>query len=328
MKTTEINDRDRQMLELLAQGSSNRTIAERLGYREGTMRVYLHGLYKKLGVGNKTSAVIWYFDRLKEEGARTVALGGGGAEAAEGPPPEETFGDIALRQDLQAALGAMSIFLGAYGRVWEVANRLKGEEADPKAGRRRAQSRLLWEAMLRGDFAYAKRLYDEDQVARVLVESPPDCVLLACMLRLGGFTRAADRVTGQVVRRRKGRPGLTAKDVALLAAVREATDARPDAGLAALHRLASESSSKPVPRHAAMVALYWAYRGAKDRDRACMTANAILAEAESVRQQLHAMGERPLYRDATLPSPTTPVGRAPAGRPARKTARRTAAAQA
>ena len=38
------------------------------------MRVYLHGLYKKLGVGNKTSAVIWYFDRLKEEGVPSAAL--------------------------------------------------------------------------------------------------------------------------------------------------------------------------------------------------------------------------------------------------------------
>jgi len=325
MKTTEINDRDRQMLELLAQGASNRSIAESLGYREGTMRVYLHGLYKKLGVGNKTSAVIWYFDRLKEEGERSAALGGGG-EVAAGPPAEESFGDIALRQDLQAALGAMSIFLGAYGRVWEVANRLKGGEADVKADRRRFQSRLLWEAMLKGDFAYAKRLYDDDHVPRVLVDSPPDCVLLACMLRLGGFTRAADRVMGQIVRRKKGRPGLSAKDIALAVAVRDAMDARPESGLAALHRLAVENLSKPFPRHAAMVALYWAYRAAKDRDRARATANAILAEAESVRQQLHAMGERPLYREAALPSPASAGARSRAPRAA-KTARRVAVAQ-
>ncbi len=127
MKTIDINDRDRQMLELLAQGASNRSIADSLGYREGTMRVYLHGLYKKLGVGNKTSAVIWYFDRLKVEG---VASGTAGAEV-EGPAPEECFGDIALRQDLHGALGAMGMFLGAYGRLWEVANRLKGAPRIP-----------------------------------------------------------------------------------------------------------------------------------------------------------------------------------------------------
>lgn len=322
MKSTEINDRDRQMLELLAQGASNRSIAESLGYREGTMRVYLHGLYKKLGVGNKTSAVIWYFDRLKEEGVPSTALPAPG----EGMPAEETFGDIALRLDLQAALGAMGMFLGAYGRVWEVANRLKGAEADPKADRRRQQARLLWEAMLKGDFAYAKRLYDEDQVPRVLVDSPPDCVLLACMLRIGGYTRAADRVTAQIVRRKKGRPGLSAKDIALAVAVRDAIDTRTEAGLVALHRLAMESPSKPFPRHAAMAALFWAYRALKDRDRARTTANAILAEAESVRQQLHAMGERPLYREATLPLPGSPGAKAPAARAGRITTRRAVAA--
>jgi len=320
MKTTEINDRDRQMLELLAQGASNRSIADSLGYREGTMRVYLHGLYKKLGVGNKTSAVIWYFDRLKEEGVQSAALGGGG-EGGGGPPLEESFGDIALRLDLQAALGAMTMFLGAYGRVWEVANRLKGADADPKADRRRQQSRLLWEAMLRGDFAYAKRLYDEEQVPRVLVDSPPDCVLLACMLRIGGYTRAADRVMGQIVRRKKGRPGLSAKDIALAVAVRDAIDARTESGLAALHRLAVENSSKPFPRHAAMASLYWAYRALKDRDRARSTANAILAEAEAIRQQLHAMGERPLYRDAGVPSPTSAAAKGASPR-AGKVARR------
>ena len=317
MKTIEINDRDRQMLELLAQGASNRSIADSLGYREGTMRVYLHGLYKKLGVGNKTSAVIWYFDRLKEEGAASGAVAAG-----EGPPAEECFGDIALRLDLQSALGAMGMFLGAYGRLWEVANRLKGGGApDPRLDRRRQQSRLLWEAMLKGDFAYAKRLYDEDQVARVLVDSPPDCVLLACMLRIGGYSRAADRVANQVVRRRKGRPGLSSKDVALAVAVREAFESKPEAGLAALHRLAVENSSKPFPRHAAMAALFWAYRGQKDRDRARATANAILAEAEAVRQQLHAMGERPLYRDAAIPSPTSAGGKSAAPRAGRANAR-------
>jgi DNA-binding CsgD family transcriptional regulator len=323
MKTIDINDRDRQMLELLAQGASNRSIADSLGYREGTMRVYLHGLYKKVGVGNKTSAVIWYFDRLKQEG---VASGATGAEA-EGPAKEECFGDIALRQDLHGALGAMGMFLGAYGRLWEVGNRLKGAAPDPRLDRRRQQSRQLWEAMLKGDFAYAKRLFDEDQVARVLVDSPPDCVLLACMLRIGGYTRAADRVSGQIVRRKKGRPGLSAKDIALVVAVREAFEARPEAGLAALHRLAVENSTKPFPRHAAMAALFWAYRASRDRDRARETANAILAEAESVRQQLHAMGERPLYRDAVVPAPASAAAKGSAPRVGR-VARRAATVEA
>jgi hypothetical protein len=263
------------------------------------MRVYLHGLYRKLGVGNKTSAVIWYFDRLKAEGRVAEGLPAVAALVAE----EESFGDIALRQDLQSALCAMSMFLGSYGRVWEVGNRLKGAAVDPKTDQRRRQSRQLWEALLKGDFGYAKRLFDEDQVARLLVDSPSDCVLLACLLRIGGYTRAADRVMVQLVRRKKGRPGISTKEIALVTALRDALDAREGSALAALHRQAVESSAKPFPRHAAMVSLFWVYRALKDLDRARAAANALCAEAETVRQQLHAMGERPLYRDASMPQP-------------------------
>lgn len=321
MNIVDINDRDRQMLELLAQGASNRSIADSMGYREGTMRVYLHGLYKKLGVGNKTSAVIWYFDRLKEEGRVAEGLPAVEALVAQ----EESFGDIALRQDLQSALGAMSMFLGAYGRVWEVGNRLKGVVVDPKTGQRRRQSRQLWEALLRGDFAYGKRLFDEDQVARLLVDSPADCVLLACLLRIGGFTRAADRVMGQLVRRKKGRPGISAKEVALVTSLRDALDSREANALAAVHRLAVENSVKPFPRHAAMASLFWVYRALKDLDRARATANALCAEAEAVRQQLHAMGERPLYRDASMPQPSFPGAKGSPSRQGKSVATRAAA---
>lgn len=323
MKTTEINDRDRQMLELLAEGASNRVVADRLGYREGTMRVYLHGLYKKLGVANKTSAVIWYFDRLKEEGkAAGVASGAEEALAA-----EESFGDIAWRANPLEALGAMTMFLGAYGRLWEVANRLKGAAPDPRVDRRRWQSRQLFEALLKGDVAYGKRLYDEDQLARLLVDSPSDGVLLACLLRIGGYTRAAERVHAQLARRRKGRPGLSTKEFALVTALREAFDAGTEGSLAGLYRLATENSSKPFPRHAAMVALYWGYRSLKDRERAVAAADALLAEAEAVRQQLHAMGERPLYRDGAVPQPGTSRARATATKAARAPAAKVAVEQ-
>jgi DNA-binding CsgD family transcriptional regulator len=310
MKTVEIGDRDRQMLELLAQGVSNRSIAESLGYREGTMRVYLHGLYRKIGVPNKTSAVIWYFDRLKAEGGAAAETGSSAAE----PAREESFGDIALRTSPGEALGAMSMFLGPYGRVWEVALRLKGAASDDKVDRRRRQSRLLWEALLRGDFAYGKKLHDEDAMARLFVDSSSDCVLLACLLRIGGYTRAADRVMVQLTRGKKGRLSISAKEIALLAALREALEGNAEGGLASLYRLATENSAKPIPRHAAMVSVYWAYVNRKDRERACGAANALCAEAEVVRQQLQAMGERPLYRDATLPQPVAEGRRAAASR--------------
>ncbi len=272
MKNIEINDRDRQMLELLAMGASNRSIAESLGYREGTMRVYLHGLYRKLGVGNKTSAVIWYFDRLRQEGKPE----GGALEPLGGASLEESFGDMALRTSPFIALGAMGMFLGAYGRLWEVANRLKGAVAGERADHRRRQSRLLWEAMLKGDFGYGKKLYDDDLTARLLVDSPSDCVLLGCLLRIGGYTMAADRVMTQLVKRKKGRVGISNREATLLGSLRDALDANLAEGAASLHRLATENSAKSFPRHAAMVALFWLQRARKDLDAARATANALV----------------------------------------------------
>ena len=55
-----LSNTDRKMLELLLKGASGRTIAQTLGYKDGTTRVYLHALYKRLGVRNKTNAVTWY----------------------------------------------------------------------------------------------------------------------------------------------------------------------------------------------------------------------------------------------------------------------------
>jgi DNA-binding CsgD family transcriptional regulator len=315
MKKIEIDDRDRQMLELLAKGASNRSIAESLGYREGTMRVYLHGLYRKLGVGNKTSAVIWYFDRLKDEGG---PADGAPARLA-GAPMEESFGDMALRTSPFAALGAMGMFLGAYGRLWEVGNRLKGAVVDEKADHRRRQSRLLWEAMLKGDFAYGKQLFDDDLTARLLVDAPSDCVLLGCLLRIGGYTKAAERVMTQLIKRKKGRVGISTKEATLLAALRDAMDNHTADGLASLYRLATEAAAKPVPRHAAMAAMYWVYRARKDFDAARSTASALWAEAEAVRQQLQAMGERPLDPKAAVPAPFSTRARSAAAVAAKTT---------
>lgn len=50
--------RERQIAELIAQGMRNREIAERLVLSEGTVKVYLHGIYQKVGVDNRTSLAL------------------------------------------------------------------------------------------------------------------------------------------------------------------------------------------------------------------------------------------------------------------------------
>ena len=49
--------RERQILELLAHGSSNLQIAHRLGVAEGTVKRNTHDLFGKLGVQNRAEAV-------------------------------------------------------------------------------------------------------------------------------------------------------------------------------------------------------------------------------------------------------------------------------
>lgn len=49
-----LSPRERQLVGLVAQGRRNREIAAELGITEGTVKVYLHAIFGKLGVANRT----------------------------------------------------------------------------------------------------------------------------------------------------------------------------------------------------------------------------------------------------------------------------------
>lgn len=68
--------RQAEILQLIAQGRSNKEIARHLGLTEGTVKQHLYTLYRKLGVRNRTQAL--------REGARWIKPA---AEAPEAPPP-------------------------------------------------------------------------------------------------------------------------------------------------------------------------------------------------------------------------------------------------
>ncbi len=307
MKTVvQLEPKNRQMLELLVQGASARAVARKMGYSEGTTRVYLHHLYRAIGVKNKTEAVIWYLARRRgEEPARPapapVARVNGAAPAADAS--DASFGDLALREGLLAALGAMASFLGPYGRLWEASLKLKGEVVDEGRMERRARARLLWRALLAGDFPYAKGLHDEGVAERMALESPSEAALLACMLLLGGYSTAGESLAARLTDKRGARPAVTGREMKLLNALRQAARGEEAEALLAAYHLAVEAVGAPAVRQLAMVVLFHLHRARRDAERARATADAIWSEAEATRQQLEAMGVRPLPRDAQLPRP-------------------------
>jgi len=285
-KDVALDAKNQRMLELLAEGSTSRVIARQMGYQEGTMRVYLHNLYRRIGVANKTEAVVWYLNRERaREDAKAV-------ETAQHPGMGDLLGDMAIEEDLYVTLGVMSHFVGPYGKLWEVGQKMAGDEPDPKLTERRARARMLWRALLRGDWSYAKRVHDVDQGAGLVLDAPSDAALLVCLLQAGGFTLAADRLASRLTDKRKAGPGASARESALIRALRDALQSDDPHAFATLTKFAADKTNA-ASRQVALAFLFHAYKARGDSPRAREAANALWGEAEAARKQLQAMGEKP-----------------------------------
>lgn len=59
--------RESQVLEQIAQGLTNESIANRLGMAEGTARVHTKSILRKLGVNNRTQAALQFMAAKKTE---------------------------------------------------------------------------------------------------------------------------------------------------------------------------------------------------------------------------------------------------------------------
>jgi DNA-binding NarL/FixJ family response regulator len=56
--------REAEILDLVARGRRNKSIARELGLSEHTVKLHVHHIFGKLGVRNRTSATHWYFSRV------------------------------------------------------------------------------------------------------------------------------------------------------------------------------------------------------------------------------------------------------------------------
>ena len=293
MKTTMVGPKEEQLLAVLAEGGSTRAVARKMRHSEGTVRVYLHRLYKTIGVRNRTEAVLWYLNRGRPAALPTIEPRAPGAGL-----DDESLGDVALREGLLATLGIMESFLGPFGRIWQAGARLKGAAVDSATLDRRDRARALWRALLAGDFAYGKRLHDE-RAREPLGDVGVEDVLLALLLQIGGYSRAADQVTSHLGRGKAGQ-GVSARELQLLRTVRDAVDRGSADALAALQRAALPAAGSSILRPTALAVLFHVSRMRRDSDGARDAANALWADAEAARSQLEAMGIRPLPRPATV----------------------------
>jgi DNA-binding CsgD family transcriptional regulator len=291
IRPPELTETEQKILELLVTGASSKAIAAQLGYKDGTTRVYLHALYKRIGVSNKTSAVTWYLDLQRA-----------GSVDSSKPASAETFGDRAIQSDLYSSLGMMEVFLGPYGKMWDMLTSLEGD--GDRAQELRCRSRQLWNAFVRGDFREAARYYDREGSAKLFVESPSDSVVLAASLLLGGYTARATKVTASLKLKRDGSIGITPDEKAALAAIGDfVEEIDADVALGALHRLADRGLRRPVFRHFLIVALFHAYCFRNDVARARDVANVVWAEAEAARVHLRSMGDMTFPAGPQLPPP-------------------------
>lgn len=77
-----LSAREEQVLRLITQGLPNKQIGARLGIAERTVKVHVGHLFRRIGVGDRTSAAMWARDNLPEE--RATGAAGDPAKPARG----------------------------------------------------------------------------------------------------------------------------------------------------------------------------------------------------------------------------------------------------
>jgi DNA-binding CsgD family transcriptional regulator len=65
--SVDANERERQVIELVAQGLNNRQMAIAMGISEHAIKNNLKSIYDRLGVWNRLELALWYEGRQHQE---------------------------------------------------------------------------------------------------------------------------------------------------------------------------------------------------------------------------------------------------------------------
>jgi two-component system, NarL family, nitrate/nitrite response regulator NarL len=63
-----MTERERQIMRLVSEGLSNKEIGRRLKITEGTIKVHLHHIFRKLVVDNRTALAALYLNHARNQG--------------------------------------------------------------------------------------------------------------------------------------------------------------------------------------------------------------------------------------------------------------------
>ncbi|WP_298855771.1 response regulator transcription factor [uncultured Ruegeria sp.] len=69
---SKLTRREKQVLQLVSQGKSNKLIAAKLGITEHTVKLHMHNVVGKIGVSNRTAAAHFYFEVAPHEAHQTT----------------------------------------------------------------------------------------------------------------------------------------------------------------------------------------------------------------------------------------------------------------
>ncbi|MGH9498754.1 MAG: response regulator transcription factor [Terriglobales bacterium] len=70
-----VRDREQAIIELVAQGLTNREVAAAVGTTEYVVKNYLRAIYDKLGLWNRVELALWYEARQQERRKPAAAAG-------------------------------------------------------------------------------------------------------------------------------------------------------------------------------------------------------------------------------------------------------------